>query len=697
MDLSTEVQSLSLQMSRPVYGMKASVTVNDKMPLRFAEPIFTNLTPQNSGVWEEGVDGVNVWRLALKSGGAKSLNLIFDQFHLKNNDRVFIYNPQRTQVLGGFTKANNNPSKLFAVAPVIGDEIIVELQTESPIEFNHEIQISAVNHDYIGVFDHLKRAREFGFSADCNIDVLCESQHPEPINRSVCKIIVDGVEICSGTMLNNTKQDGTPYFLTAAHCIDRPTDATGSLTAQNVVFYFNFDSPNCNPIIEGSDIQTLSGAQLRAYVANMDFALLEMNKRPPETYRPYWAGWKRDVILQGPVYSVHHPQGDVKKIAVSDKAPVATSFRNPETGGVTFLTDNHWKVERWNRGTTESGSSGSGLFFREFLVGNLSGGEAYCGNSVNDYYVRFNRAWGRNANHSEQLAFWLDPLNSNATQLTGKDFFDARTIRFSPKRIDDDIHVKYDNQFKGSWSGHNERGYNGYANYYYGITKATLNAIYLVPAQSKWNSKQTINVKVWDGSTGKPGAVLWGKENVSIASLFSDREALFNVEPALELSNPVFVGVELNYASVVDTFSLYQMTLPVSTLNPKNRAYIRDKDAQWSRYDHLHSSGQNSAYWIDILVKDANITTDTGDIDAASKYVKILKNPVKTGNVEYETDIQDMQKAEVYALNGHLVRQSLLHGQSKGLVPVSGLPAGIYLVKFTSAKQAIVKRVVIAH
>ena len=694
-EMASEVQTISLQLPVKPSSLRRQAEVSGKLPLRFAEPIFTNLTPQNSGVWEEGVDGMNVWRLALKSGGAKSLNLIFDKFCLKEDDCMFVYNPQRTHVLGSFTKENNNPSKLFAIAPIAGDEIIIELQTKSPIRTYQQIEISAVNHDFIGIVELLKYSGDFDKAHDCNVDVICETINPEEINRSVCKIIIDGSLLCSGTMLNNTNQDGRPYFLSAAHCFDTPKDASGNLTAQNVVFYFNFESPNCNPIVEGTDVQTLSGAQLRAYVENMDFALLEMNKTPPETYRPYWAGWKRDQIISGPVYSIHHPQGDVKKVAVSNNAPIATSFTNPEPGGVEFLKEIHWQIELWDKGTTEGGSSGSGLFSDKYFIGSLSGGEAYCGNSVNDYYARFNEAWSRNASDAEQLAKWLDPQGSNAEQLSGFDLYEGSTVRYSPKEKDDAIQVVYDDQFKGSWSGHNERGYEAYANYYYDVNRASLEGIYFVPAKSVPYSTQTINVKVWDGFSGEPGAVLWSKENVAIGSLSGNREALVSIEPALNINNRFFVGVEINYINPVDTFSLYQITMPNSTLNPANRAYIRDNSGLWNGFDKLHSTNEKGAYWIDLLLKDADFTTDTGDIEVVDKYLKILINPITNGEIRYNTNIENLNKAEIFAINGSKVKQTLLNGTNK--VEVHGLPSGLYLVKFSSSKETIVKRVVIVQ
>ncbi|HEY0979051.1 MAG TPA: hypothetical protein VGE21_16390, partial [Flavobacteriales bacterium] len=60
-----------------------------------------------------------------------------------------------------------------------------------------------------------------------------------------------------------------------------------------------------------------------------------------------------------------------------------------------------WRVPVWDVGTTEPGSSGSGLWNANHqLIGQLYGGQASCDNNVNDYYGRLSESW-------EFLAEWL--------------------------------------------------------------------------------------------------------------------------------------------------------------------------------------------------------------------------------------------------------------------------------------------------
>ena len=56
-------------------------------------------------------------------------------------------------------------------------------------------------------------------SGDCNLDVDCSigedwEELKEHNKRSVSILLSGGGGFCSGALINNTENDGTPYFLT---------------------------------------------------------------------------------------------------------------------------------------------------------------------------------------------------------------------------------------------------------------------------------------------------------------------------------------------------------------------------------------------------------------------------------------------------------------------------------------------------
>ena len=106
----------------------------------------------------------------------------------------------------------------------------------------------------------------------------------------------------------------------------------------------------------------------------LDFALVELSRKRPEEYDPYYAGWNRTVASStNNVTTIHHPAGDVKKISRRYGVVATGNF------GSGFDTNTHWHIPAWDLGTTEGGSSGAPLFDRDHkIIGALTGGDASC-------------------------------------------------------------------------------------------------------------------------------------------------------------------------------------------------------------------------------------------------------------------------------------------------------------------------------
>nr|MDA3780626.1 T9SS type A sorting domain-containing protein [Bacteroidales bacterium] len=384
--------------------------------LRFAEMINVNINPLKDGVLKIFPNGDKLWMLSIKSKKAYSLSVFFDIFNLPNGAKLFIYNPEKKHLSGAFTNRNNKKNMHLAIAPVKGDKIIIEYFEPKDVSFNGQINISKIGHDYKDLYSLFnKSVKGFGSSGECNIDVNCdEGNRWKNEIRSVCKITYNGW-LCSGSLINNARNDGMPYFLTANHCIDNQADADAA------IFYFDYENDTCNGIDEPSAI-TISGAELIATAPNgeLDFSLLKLSVYPPSEYNPYYAGWNREKEHSLKSTSIHHPSGDVKKIS--------KDFNAPEIGdyGEGYAENSHWWIKDWEEGTTEGGSSGAPLFDENHrIIGNLTGGEASCSYNYNDYFAMFGRSWNDYDAYSNQLKIWLDPYNTGITTLNGVEPYDT--------------------------------------------------------------------------------------------------------------------------------------------------------------------------------------------------------------------------------------------------------------------------------
>lgn len=370
-------------------------------PERFAVSEEVGFDTRNSGTWLALPDG-RLWRLRIHSPGAVSNNLAITRFDLPEGAKFWIYNPEGEHVEGAFTSENrDNEGGLWT--PVIdGDEIVLELFL--PVEASKAtLRIGQVNKGYHG-FGHSHGA--------CNNDVICPEGNPwRPQIRSVATYTISGTGACSGQLMNNTAQDFTPYFLSADHCgVTTGNDNT-------LVFYWNYEAPNCGDQDGGSLAENQTGATLRARSAASDFALVELNA-PPVAANAYFSGWDATGAAPASTTGIHHPSAHVKSISFNTNAVTSTDYFSATVSA----TANHWRVDDWEDGTTEGGSSGSCLWdtATKRCIGQLHGGLASCAAPTTaDWYGKLSVSWTGGGTSATRLRDWLDPGNTGALSING--------------------------------------------------------------------------------------------------------------------------------------------------------------------------------------------------------------------------------------------------------------------------------------
>ena len=348
-----------------------------------------------------------IWQYKIESEDAYSLGLFFKAYHLPPKAKVFIYNTSRSQLRGAFTNCNNKGEALqLPIAEFPGKDLIIEYFEPFTPEFPGKLVLGAVSQAYTdfkkGVIDR--------------IGINCpEGADWQKEKNSVCLMTFhDGrfSYYCTGALVNNVKQDQTPYFLTANHCVRTEQ------VANTVVTYFNFENSACHTY-DALESQTLSGATFKSGSSYSDFSLLLLKEYPPDEYNPYFAGWDARGNDPSRGVSIHHPNGLPKCISI-DSLPIDGYSEKVQwtTDGLrlysTTLPYTHWAVE-FTRGSVELGSSGCPLFDQNNrIVGQLHGGANFV-----LLFGKFSLSWDHHSSYNQQLAHWLDPDRTTQKTLDG--------------------------------------------------------------------------------------------------------------------------------------------------------------------------------------------------------------------------------------------------------------------------------------
>ncbi len=378
----------------------------------------------NTGEWFSLDNGDRLWKLKIHSPGALSIELYYDDFYLPQGAQLHLYSLERNKYLGAFTANNNKESGYFSTGMIEGETTIIEYYEPAEVEGEGRIRIQDVGHRYRDL-ESISRAD------DCQVDVNCpEGDEWQDEKHGVVRLRISvsggGIFYCSGSLVNNTAMDCTPYVLSAFHCIDDIADSPAY--QDQLRFYYNYERAQCgvNPAPVG---QVMLGCSIVARSHNQsngsDFVLLLLDDDIPETFEPYWNGWNlQSTTISGGGVGIHHPNGDEKKISTSTQNFISTSYFG--TGPQAYWRVK-WAETETGHGVTEGGSSGSPLFdSNSLIVGTLTGGTSYC-NSVEpggkddpDWYGKMSYHWDQNTGvQTIDLKEFLDPLNTGQSVMTG--------------------------------------------------------------------------------------------------------------------------------------------------------------------------------------------------------------------------------------------------------------------------------------
>ena len=225
-----------------------------------------------------------------------------------------------------------------------------------------------------------KDIAQIGRSGSCNIDIACVSNPSTALlnaAKATAKMVFTtsaGSYLCTGTLLNSAS--GADFFYSAAHCISAQSAASTLNT------YWFFDAVSCDSTAIPPYQLVTGGATLLVTDPTLDVTLLQLRQAPPSG--AIRTAWNATVISTNTnLIGLHHPSGDLKKFSQGTMQGYAMgpaaygSDARPQFGKDSFIT------VRWTNGTTEGGSSGSGVFtfnsagYYE-LRGGLEGGGASC-------------------------------------------------------------------------------------------------------------------------------------------------------------------------------------------------------------------------------------------------------------------------------------------------------------------------------
>ena len=221
-------------------------------PQAIAVVIPTDIDIERTGTWLDLPNDTRIWKQTIMVPEANGIILEYDDFYIPEGGQLFIYNKDRSQLLGAYTEKTNPEGGKYSNEIVYGDELTLEY-VESKVSDEHpRIVVTEVGYIYLRSEElrdvvNPPQSPTVGDAASCMINVACEEgdnwrKQIRSVVRLVARIGTKWYR-STGSFINNVNNDGAPYLLTADHCFYSGGTLGEFSTAH---FYFNFQHPTCS-------------------------------------------------------------------------------------------------------------------------------------------------------------------------------------------------------------------------------------------------------------------------------------------------------------------------------------------------------------------------------------------------------------------------------------------------------------------
>lgn len=624
-------------------------------PFKIAEAVKVDIDVVKEAAWVEEV-GFAHGKYTIVASGAKSISANFDRFKLPRGSELYVYSANGEMITGPVTENENNENNFWGTWVYKGEALTVDFKT--PIESKSEIKlhISSIAYGYKELY-----VNNFGESAACNINVLCIQGNGWENERNSVALILDAnsIALCTGALINNTCNFNTLNFLTANHCFDG--------NPANWKFTFQAWSSTCNPSQNANGV-TLNGSTLRARNAASDFCLVELNQMPPANSNITFAGWNRNPAAALNTVGIHHPAGDVMKIAIDANPPVAVAWFTGAT--------NHWRAH-FQQGTVQPGSSGSPLFDQNHrIIGQLHGDQNnqgnYCTQQIGEY-GRFDVSWVGGGTNDTRLSNWLDPNNTGAltTDTRGNEIT-------GPALVCTTANYTFDGQV--TWSSSNPNGLN---------INSTTGAATRV---NKFNGQVTITATINSGCggvnvdrtiwVGKPSGVITNPSGV----------------PAVEANIGNWVVLWATSTPGATTSSLNWWTNNAAALNLNVGYGNCSVECLQAGYNFIYVTSSNACGTS--LVRQIPISVTSGGCQNPPCNPMFVSPNPSSSYFEVSLDLTREEYTKGYDVKLYDSNQMNLVYQTTSTEPIIrietlSLKKGMYILQMTTYKQVITDRVLI--
>lgn len=279
---------------------------------RFAVDVPQRISTATQGEWTAS-GSMRYWTYRVRIPGAVSMSFHAGQVVLPASAQLTV------EGASGRSTYSAHDVRRAAIwsRPLLGDRLSLTLAVSAAEQSSVAFEILSLQAGYRGLSsgapDHpyyksLQAAAGEALPA-CVQNYACNTTDANRgPGQATVAVLIGNVLQCTGTLLNNTREDSTPYVLTARHCENGELGGSVPNIAGSVTIYWNATSACGQVLGEIYNGATATQTGATTVVEQQDAWLIKLDEAPriPDAY---FAGWDATggVFIGG--YAIHHALG----------------------------------------------------------------------------------------------------------------------------------------------------------------------------------------------------------------------------------------------------------------------------------------------------------------------------------------------------------------------------------------------------
>jgi lysyl endopeptidase len=287
-----------------------------RYPDRFAVDVVHPISAATMGAWTTN-GGVSTWTYAVRIDTAISMAFHASSISLPPSAELKV-----TGASGSVSYAARDVRRgeLWS-RHVVGSTLSLSLTVKSTERAQVRFEIQSLQAGYRGIagviadnphYRQILKASADG-DGDCTQNYICNAtpSNQNPAQATVA-IVIANIGQCSGTLLNDTRGDGTPYVLTARHCETGKLGGGSPQAAGSITVYWDAVTPCGTALASIYDVNVPTQSGATTIVEQQDAWLLQLDQAPVVA-DAYFAGWDASGASFSGGYSIHHALGNNKQ------------------------------------------------------------------------------------------------------------------------------------------------------------------------------------------------------------------------------------------------------------------------------------------------------------------------------------------------------------------------------------------------